>query len=204
MPQYRSVLSSAVVASAITLGAMSAQAATCGGGIGDTENFTTSTDCALPPVGNGGNAGEGEMNAGAGVFGITSWDLLEEIATTNGADDIAGSVFSLVSNAGNTGGSWALKDGFSFDPNESYAFVLKGGNNGTIAYLMNTMFRSGSWKNDDLPLNNGGNVPGLSNIRLFGTGDLIETTTPVPLPAAVWMLLAGLAGLGALARRRAA
>ncbi len=42
---------------------------------------------------------------------------------------------------------------------------------------------------------------GLSHLTFFDTE---RPTTPIPLPAAAWMMLAGLAGLGALGRRRSA
>ncbi len=48
-----------------------------------------------------------------------------------------------------------------------------------------------------------GNENGLSNYIVFGKGEKDDQPEPVPLPAAAWMLLAGLGGLFALRRRRA-
>ena len=173
---------------------------------GNTNNLTTSTDCALPGVGKGGNPSLALM---AGLFGVKEWTTdLGKIETTDGIDDIDGTFFSLTSNTGNTAGTWLLKAGLFFDPAKFYALLLKGGSNGSIAYLLDTSVTGGNWLNLDIPLNKK-NVPGLSNIRLYSTGDLVLRPTPpdvqippVPIPAAGFLLLGALGGLAVLRRRR--
>ena len=172
-------------------------------------NLTTSTACAFPRVRNSGNTDLGLMT---NLFGIEKWTTdLGIIDTTDGIDNINFPFFSLTSNAGNTAGTWLLKAGLFFDPMKFYALVLKGGSNGSVAYLLNTSVRGGDWYNFDIPPNGGGNVPGLSNIRLYSTGDLVPRPTPpdvpvppIPLPAAGFLLLGALGGLAALRRRRRA
>ncbi len=137
----------------------------------------------------------------SGLFGVADWTTdFGTLNTTNGSDNLSNAFFSVTSNAGNTSGTWSLISGFSFDPTKIYALVLKGGSNGSIAYKLDTSFTSGDWTNADIPLNGGGNTPGLSNIRLYSTGPL----STIPLPAAGWLLIAGLGGLAAMRRRRKA
>ena len=187
----------------LTISASSSLAATCGSPVvGDTDNFTTSTDCGLPGVGNGGNA---DLALMTGLFGVTNWTTdLGKIDTTKFVDDIDGLNFSITSDASNLSGTWELTAGWVFDPNETYAFVMKGGSAGTIAYLIDNAVTAGNWFNTDIPANGGGNAPGLSNIQLFATGGLVPDMPPVPLPAAGWMLVAGIGGLAAMRRRRRA
>ena len=66
---------------------------------------------------------------------------------------------------------------------------------------MNPEFFSGDWNNNDLGYSNTGgnwNLPGLSNIALWSTGDI----APIPLPAGVWLLLSALGVFGLLRRRQ--
>jgi hypothetical protein len=173
-----------------------AQAATC-----TTANLTTSTAClAGIPGGPGGNATTTQMNgfnAGAGVFGVNSWLDLGKIDTTKEPGSFASAFFTVTTTAGNASGTWSLNPGLKFAPGASYAFVLKGAQS-NVAYLLDTTAQSGTWTNLDLFTPNGRNNAGLSNMTLYGTA----TPAPVPLPAAAWLLIAGMAGLGAVARKR--
>ena len=193
----RALAAALTMAAAAVLSAP-AQAATC-----STANLTHSTACqAGIPGGPGGNVFVGQMNGfdgGAGVFGVNAWTDLGKIDTTKGPGVFASGFFTVSTNAGNGSGTWSLNDGFAFTPGQSFAFVLKGGTS-NVAYLIDPSKTSGAWTNLDLFTPNGKNNAGLSNMTLFGTA--APAPAPVPLPAAAWLLIGGMAGLGAVARRR--
>ncbi len=199
----------AVAALMIGLTTPQASAVSCGGGVGDTDNFTTSTACATAPSSNkGGNVRAGDLNAGLGLFGVTGWQSLEKLETTDGRDDIVGDVFELTSNANNSSGTWTLRDGFSFTAGETYAFIMKGAEN-NIAYLVDPAFSGGVWANDDIPANKLGKAaPGLSNITLFGTSDLVllppapQQLTQTPIPAALPLFATAIGAIGFVGWRR--
>ena len=95
------------------------------------------------------------------------------------------------------------------------AIYVKGGNLGGVlftydesdfSYDATTMTFSGTFSTAGL-LNRGGNQPDISNVVFFDSftfpgGGGGENPPPVPLPAAGFMLLAGLGGLAAAKRRK--
>ncbi|TVQ56357.1 MAG: VPLPA-CTERM sorting domain-containing protein [Rhodobacteraceae bacterium] len=176
-----------------------ADAATC-----NTANFVESSQC-IPRLSDdvNGNVSVADMNGfgGTGAFGKTNW---KEIGKIDGGES---SAFFTITGLGETSGTWELTFPWTWHPDAHYVFVLKGGaqppNNqnavANVGYLVLNSIgnRSGTWSTADL-LNPGGNVPGLSNITLFGTEDL----KPIPLPAAAWLLLSGMAGLGVMGARK--
>jgi hypothetical protein len=58
--------------------------------------------------------------------------------------------------------------------------ILKGGTN-THTYAYNPAVTSGSFDKNDIPVNNGGNHPDISNIQFCGNGDA-PTNTPTEVP----------------------
>lgn len=193
-------VAAAAAVGVFAFGATTADATTC-----DILNFTTSTEC-ISPVGGGpgGNVTAASMNnfGTDGAFGLTGWMLIDELdrpgSPAPGVGDTQASdngIFSITYEAPlYKQGTWALNPLWNWGAG-SFAFAIKGATDNAV-YLMDLSFRDGLWFVNDLS-NPGGN-PDMSNIRLFGTAQL----APIPLPAAVWMLLAALGGLFVMGRRR--
>jgi hypothetical protein len=129
-------------------------------------------------------AGKNDTNtidAGYSLFGKTGWVLSGK---TDGADGDGVVSFASAPVNGATSGNWAVK---SFAGLKDVVITLKAGN-GFAAFLLDTSTPSGAWSSSK----------DLSHASIYYNG----TPAPVPLPAAGWLLLGGLGGLGALARRR--
>jgi hypothetical protein len=174
----------------------------------DIDNFEGSTSCRINIGDNpGGNVTATGMNASN--FGDLleigeSWQELDVFDTVEGgsggtSEDELFSI-SYSSDESYFSGTWILNPLFQFDDDEHYAFAIKSASPNAqgvevfnVVYLMNNDVTSGMFNTSDL-------TQGFSNIRLFGTGDL----APIPLPAAGWMLLAGVGGLFAMKRRKKA
>lgn len=151
-------------------------------------------------------------NAGPGASSIT--DLYFADGTLLGiASVIGGSGVSFSQNAtpGNLPGGSTLSPafvttaGFSADSNPPVS--LNGVNPGeSVAVLFNLL--AGKTYADTLAaLGLGGATGGLRigvHVQSLENGSvsLVNVPTPVPLPAAVWLLLSGLGGIGLIARRR--
>ena len=105
---------------------------------------------------------------------------------------------STISGIPGTGGTWTLSSdqGVTLD----LVFAMHASNN-SGAFLFDDLSLvsggSGSWEINWL--NNGGNVPNYSNLTLF-VRDVV--VTPVPEPETYALMLAGLAAVGFIARRR--
>lgn len=105
---------------------------------------------------------------------------------------------------------------FTWEPDEAnivldLVFLIKGGSGGgsNALYLFEGIDLSGQMSGAGSAtiklVNNGGQTPRLSHLSLFGR---LSDDFPgggggdIPLPATVWLLAAGLVGLGAIRRRR--
>ncbi len=172
----RKVLRRVGLAAGLALAASGASALTMGLtdlGTCATSQFTTSTACEGAFSGNDPNS---DLD---GLFGKTGW-----------VD--AGLSFSLTG-AGTGSGTWSVTDWGGLT---TVMAVLKGGP--TFAgYLLDLSGTSGTWNTQGLLKGSGGAGPDLSHFAFYTTGP-----SQVPLPAAGWMMLAGLGGLGALRRSR--
>lgn len=191
MRGFTASLAAAAIFVGMGLGS-TAEAATC-----DILNFTESTQCISPvPGGPGGNVTAAALNAfngGLGAFGTTGWFEIAELNAPSGSSNPA--AFSITY-TNTKAGTWTLDAPFTWGSG-LYAFAVKGATD-NAAYLMSKDATSGTWTVNDLLTPNGKNIPDLSNMRLFGTSEL----SAVPLPAAAWLLIAGIGGLGVASRRR--
>lgn len=199
----RNVLFAALAASlfGLTTTASNAASTTCSV-TSVTLGLFDSADCDGDPVEVANNITEASLN-GSDPFGITDdFGLISQIDLPGGGNN----GFNITFAQDRLTGEWSLDQGLFFEGGHSYIIALKAATDSAI-YLLptsSTDATSGTWSTADL-LNNGGNQPGLSNIRLFGTSGLTNippTTGVVPLPAAGWLLISGVAGLGVFGRFR--
>ena len=138
------------------------------------------------------------------LFGMDDWVFLAKDdfgdGGPNGTDE--GDASLLTASGSTTAGSFSIAQSV-FDAYKSVLVVLKGGQGKTtqenyIGYLVvdsdtNAFAYMSPFFN---PKNQ--NPKGISHISLYGSGEM----SPIPLPAAGWMLLAGLGGLAAARRRK--
>jgi hypothetical protein len=92
-------------------------------------------------------------------------------------------------------GTWSFTGDGSLSHLPSY-MVVKAAKNWALYALDGAL--SGSWSTAGLLTPNGKNQAGVSHISFY------NSAAAIPLPAAGWLILAGLGGLGAIARKRKA
>ena len=121
---------------------------------------------------------------------VGAWEGQPQVANSGTAIDLTGTQTYSAIGGPNSSGSNGLS-GFNF-----------GGTVGTALDFFNLVGNGRS----NVTLSTYGNSQGNGFWFLSSTGDLtynvLASTSPVPLPAAVWLLVSGLAGLGAIGRRR--
>jgi hypothetical protein len=166
-------------------------------------NGTDSTACVVSAV-NPQQGADGNISGFGATFG-SGWDLLAKVdanGVVNGGNPIVYNginFFSSITGLPGTSGGWTLSSdqGVTLD----------------LAFAMHASNRSGAFMFDDLGLtsgagtwainwlNGGGQVPNYSNLTLF-VRDVV--VTPIPEPQTFALMLAGLAAVGFIARRRSA
>jgi hypothetical protein len=159
-------------------------------GAADTDDVVTSTDCyglvdqEAPP----------ESIASSIPFDGLTWSFLEKWEAPNDDDGAAvfnGTYLKLTIDApadDSQSGTWEI-----VNPIAGQAYSLGLGATGRYAvYLLSGTM--GSWTTNSF-LNQNDMQQGISNISLY--------TAVIPLPAAAWLMLAGLGGLGLMSRRKA-
>ena len=171
------------------------------------ENADALAFSQVNPAQYGGNA-SGFASAFRGT-GTGGWSVLETVTSTGALTD-ASALFDFTFTKDRTGkaGTWTITN-VSKDKDATLDLSLAiHASNASTAFLFDNQAvgagktLNGTW--DIEWLNNGGNVPSFSNLVLFGR-DLTTkqaTLSPVPEPATLPMLGAGLALLGLVAARR--
>lgn len=186
----------------------SAFAAACSGvsvGTATTNDVTfaglASDQCVISGV-NPQSGPNGDPSGFSSVFPAgTAWSLLGKVTSGSGSSSLGGVNFTWgFTTPTTTNGTWSLQA----DKNVTLDLV----------FAMHASNHSGAFLFDDQPLvanavtpgtwsihwlNNGGKVPDFSNLTLFAR-DVV--TAPVPEPETYALMLAGLAALGFVARRR--
>jgi hypothetical protein len=201
------ILGAVTVACVTVFGASVAQAAACTATSGQTSfiaGATTddvtlggmdSSQCIISGV-NPAQGATGNTSGFDGAFG-SGWSLLGKGA---GSTTIDGVTFTLgFTQTTDTSGTWTL----TTDKNATFDLVFAmhaSDHSGAFLFDDHTSFaataQNGGWVIQWL--NNGGAVPGFSNINFF----VRDIVAAVPEPATYGLLLAGLVVGGFMARRR--
>ncbi|WP_370692982.1 VPLPA-CTERM sorting domain-containing protein [Pseudotabrizicola sp.] len=192
---------------AMALAATTATAATCSSLV--LTGVTPASDCYVGEAGIGGSGNDSAalLNSvmPSGLFGLTGWELIARDNDLNGTDTgdasaltVSGSLTSgFLTLAASLYSTYSdivivLKAGGGFDPEFWVAYKAVAG---TTSFEYASIFTK---------LNGAGKtVTGeISHISVYGVPG--DTPSPVPLPAAGWLMIAGLGGLAALRRRKRA
>lgn len=186
----------ALLAANFGVTASEASTITCNFVNGNLSNTTTYTleVTGAAACGLSGNDDASALGSIPGVFAAPPpWTLVHKTDSPNLTDALS---LSGLNPTTATSGNWTIS---AFPELTQIAVVLKAGNN-FAAFLLTPFIDSGRWLSDR----------GISHASIYtrscvagdpGCGVNLE---PIPLPAAGWMLLAGVGGLAAIRRRRKA
>ncbi|HEX9857508.1 MAG TPA: VPLPA-CTERM sorting domain-containing protein [Paracoccaceae bacterium] len=128
-----------------------------------------------------------------GLFGNTNWSFLTKVETGAGGGTTEGTDIGLTldPDTGGAPGSWEVNPG-SLSGYDFIAIILKQGRTWAAYLYEGVIPESGDWTSDAFAQDDG-----LSHFSIY-TGPV----TPIPLPAAGFLLIGALGGLGVIARRR--
>lgn len=126
-----------------------------------------------------------QVDAAFEMFGKTGWVLADK--NDDGSSGTQKVSFALGPRNDTKAGAWMLSDRSSVS---DIVVTLKAGS-GFGAFLLDAVSTAGLWSSSKE----------LSHASVYYTGKP-NSPAPVPLPAAAWLLLAGMGGLGAAAHRR--
>lgn len=136
-------------------------------------------------------------------YGSGSWSLLDKYDLNSGFSNTGPLTFTFSQITGTTG-TWSVTNSSLTSLVQlDLVYAMHAGNQGGAWLFDDQTVQPGQTLNGSWEINwtvggNGAN-PDFSNLTLFGR-DIV--TTPVPEPATYGMMLAGLAVVGAIARRR--
>lgn len=154
-------------------------------------------------VGGSGNDSAALLNAVIpdGLFGLDTWEFIAKDNDLDGTDEGVASAMTVTGSL--ITGTITLADTI-FDLYDHIAIVLKSGRGLDPEFWVAYKAVDGVFEYDytSIFVNKKGEIGALSHISLYGTP--ATDMPPVPLPAAGWMLIAGIGGLAALRRRKRA
>ena len=169
----------------------------------DADRFAFST---ANPMQHGGNTAG--FATAFGSAGTGPWSVLGTVDGKGALTDSASLFDFSFTGSGATGGTWTITNTSGTQNAILDLTVAIHASSASTAFLFDNQAvaagqtLNGTWQVEWL--NNGGQVPGFSNLVLFGRdmSTSMVTLLPVPEPHALPMMLAGFAVLGAAAWRR--
>ncbi len=178
-------LAGAAVATVLSMGV--ASAATCTGGTGGSASTFSLTIAEADDCFSGNDTNS--IDSSFVMFGMDGWELAAKNDNGDGDQSIT---YTDAPVNGAKSGTWGISDISAFD---KVVVVLKAGG-GFGAFLVDVM--SGDWSSSKALSHSSIYYNGTSGTGGGGGGG----TTPIPLPAAGWLMLAGLGGIAAMRRRK--
>lgn len=171
-----------------------------------TYNLNNATSCYGVVIGNINEQDASVINARN--WGGTDWQYLDGTDSSSGAA-YQGISFTVTATSG-TEGTWRLTATDTNGPTTplnlpatfDLAVALKASDRYALWYYDNVpvhLTNNGEW---EIEFKKGKNHPDFSHMVIFGREGYNTPPSPVPVPAAAWLLGSGLIGLAGFARRR--
>lgn len=137
-------------------------------------------------------------------FGSGTWTLLDKMDTKTGFSNSGDLTFALTGTSGSVGTWTVTNTNLTTNYQLDLVFALHAGSQGGAWLFDDQAITAGQTLNGTWDINwtvgqGQGNNPDFSNVTIFAR-EIV--TTPIPEPATYGMMLAGLAVVGAIARRR--